>query len=192
MKTGDLTKALVFILPLTERLTNPLFPDFKESRIRDAVFHYFHRSQIWLFHLVEALPNNHWSKTHQKQVTLPTAAEPTLDAKWLWQRDCRHEPSRAVPCLMHQVSQTSGGLSMHLSPSWVGFGLLDSLIWEHVDYLAKVPWLGCFYCCFSSPCWLCSLNVSRECFWEGGNRGHQWSGDVLNADTINKSLIVKI
>lgn len=111
MKTGDLTKALMFILPLTERLTNPLFPDFKESRIWDAVFHYFHRPQIWLFHLVEELPNNHWNKPHQKQVTLPTAAEhrPTLDAKWLWQTDCRHEPSRAVPCLMHLVSQTSGG-----------------------------------------------------------------------------------
>lgn len=187
----------MFILPLTGRLTNPLFSDFKESRILDAVLHYFHRPRICLFHLVEALPNNHWSKPHQKQATLPTGAEhrPALDAKWLWQRDCRREPSRALPCLVHRVSQGAGGLSRHLSLSWVGFGLLDSLIWEHMDYLAKAPKfprLGCFYCCFSSPCWLCSLNVSRECFWEGGNWGHQWSGDVLNADTINKSLIVKI
>lgn len=168
VKIGGHIKAALFILPLREKLPNPLFSDLKESRLLDAVLHYFPRSQIWLFNLVEALPKTHWNKPHQKLVMPPTAAEhqPMLDAKWCWQRHCRHTLDKALHCLARPVSQGVRRLRMRSSLSWVGFGLLDSLTWEHVDCLTKapkIPWLGCFYCCFSSPCWLCSLNVSREC-----------------------------
>lgn len=45
-----------------------------------------------------------------------------------------------------------------------------------------------------SPCWFCSLNIAKERVWKAGRgrRGRQQSRDVLNADAINKSLIVKI
>lgn len=77
MKIGDHIKAVLFILPLTERLTEPLFPDFKKSRILDTVLHYFHRSWIWLFSL-EALPNKPWIKPHQKPLLRATEHWPTL------------------------------------------------------------------------------------------------------------------
>jgi len=73
VKIGDHVKAALFILSLTERLKNPLFPDLKEYRILAAVAHFFRRSRIGLFYLVEALPSNNWNKPHQKP--LLTAAE---------------------------------------------------------------------------------------------------------------------
>lgn len=186
IKIGNHRKAELFILPLTGRLTNPLLPGFKESGILGAVLRYFHRSQIWLFYLVEVLPDNHWYKPHQKP--LLTAAEHQPTANWFYRRGYRHKLDKSVALPSVPCFARNRGAKYTLESQLSGLR-------EHVDYLtkaSKIPLLCWFYCCFSPPCWLCCLNASRERLWERRNWGRQWSGDVLNADTINKSLIVKI
>lgn len=145
MKIGDHIKAVLFILPLTERLTEPLFPDFKKSRILDTVLHYFHRSLIWLFSL-EALPNKPWIKPHQKPLLRATEHWPTLGANWCWQKDYRHKLGKALHCLEHYVLQGAQGPSMHLSLSWVGFRLLYTWsIWpKHLKSPNLVAFTGAF------------------------------------------------
>lgn len=181
------TKDALFILPLTERLTNSPFSDFEEPRILDTVLLCCCSSRMWLFHLVEALPNKHQTEPLHKAILPAPDHWPMLDATdtgiidtkvvFSYISSCARRSCRAERALESQVKWFRTVRCPHLGAG----GLFDLSTWSPLAWLLLLL------------LFLSMLTLLSKCIQRGGReRGRQWSGDVLNADTINKSLIVKI
>lgn len=159
-----------------EKLTNLPFSDFREHRILEAVFHYFCSLWTCLFHLVEALSDICWTEPTEGGWSAATVQWSMLDARWCWQR---------VP-----VFSSASGLDLSLM--WGDFGPWDSLIWYYLTKVSQIPLASVLFLLLFIPMLTLLFKCIQRASLGGREHGHQRSGDVLNAGTINKSLIVKI